>query len=139
MARGLATRFFKALRYREDTSDLLVCAGVGWPPGTVGEVALATDRESPAGYASFAREPVRSNHLTGESKFRTPLLVRDNGVLAAINVPILAGERPYGVREADGVEAITFTPDDSTFMLQVANMLAVALERSNARRATVRA
>lgn len=138
VAKGLGTRHAKALRYREDTNDLLVTAGVGWPPGTIGEVTLTADDSSPAGYAFNRGEAVRCDDLSGESAFRRPPLLRENGVLSAINVPIADGDLPYGVLEGDSTSASAFTPEDSTFMLEVANMLAVALERSHARREIVR-
>ena len=138
VAEGLGTRYAKALRYREDTDDLLVAAGVGWPSGTIGHATLSADDSSPAGHAFNTGEPVRSDHLSDEPAFRTPPLLSENGVLSAINVPIADGDLPYGVLEADSTRTNAFTRDDSTFLLEVANMLAVALERSYARREMVR-
>ncbi|PRY95586.1 signal transduction histidine kinase [Hasllibacter halocynthiae] len=138
VAEGVGAPFVKALRYREAHDDLLVRAGLGWPPGVVGEATLGADHGSPAGYAFLTGEAVRSNDLRGETKFRTPSLLRENGVRAAINVPIADGDRPYGVLEADSTVPDAFVPEDATFMLKVANTLAVALERSAARQEILR-
>src|ERR1700687_3150245 len=49
-AQGLDARVAKVLEYRPDDNRLLVRAGIGWEPGTVGQVSLGVDVESPAGY-----------------------------------------------------------------------------------------
>src|SRR5580693_6335894 len=46
-AQGLETPFAKVLEYLPDDKRLLVRAGIGWVSGTVGQVSLAVDLESP--------------------------------------------------------------------------------------------
>src|SRR3954453_1981949 len=50
-AHGLRARFAKVLEYLPKEKRLMVRAGVGWNPGTIDVVGLATDVGSPAGYA----------------------------------------------------------------------------------------
>src|SRR6476659_10191217 len=50
-SQGLETSLAKVLEYMPDDGRLLVRAGVGWAPGTIGQVSLGIDMESPAGYA----------------------------------------------------------------------------------------
>ena len=45
------------LEYMPGERRLLVGAGVGWEPGTIGNISLGIDMESPAGYAF----PYRAN------------------------------------------------------------------------------
>ena len=78
-ARGLNTRYAKLLVYRPDSQDFLLRNGVGWKPGVVGQATVGADLASPAGYALRTRMPVVSNHLTGESRFRTPAVLSDHG------------------------------------------------------------
>jgi GAF domain-containing protein len=90
-AQGLETRFSKVLEYMPDDKRLLVRAGIGWGPGTVGQVSLGVDLESPAGYAFQTGQNVISNHLQEETRFRTPKLLLDHGIRRAINVLIARG------------------------------------------------
>lgn len=62
-AQGLEASFAKVLEYTPDDRRLLVRAGVGWAPGTIGNVSLGIDMESPAGYAFHTAQIVISNHL----------------------------------------------------------------------------
>src|SRR3954466_1253809 len=66
-AEGLETPFAKVLEYMPEDERLLVRAGVGWGPGTIGEVSLGVDMESPAGYAFHTGQMVLSNHLQQET------------------------------------------------------------------------
>jgi GAF domain-containing protein len=90
-AQGLETPLAKVLEYLPDDKRLLVRAGVGWAPGTIGQVSLGIDMESPAGYALQTGQMVISNHLQAETRFRTPKLLSDHGIKRAINVLIARG------------------------------------------------
>ena len=79
-AQGLDAPFAKALEYMPDENRLLVRAGVGWAPETIGNVSLGIDMESPSGYAFHTGQIVISNHLQEETRFRTPSLLADHGV-----------------------------------------------------------
>ena len=131
-ARGLETRFAKVLEYRPASHDLLLRNGVGWKPGVVGHVVLGADLASPAGFALQTRLPVVSNHLTEESRFRTPAVLVEHGINRAINVIIEGDETvgaPYGVLEADSSDRLSFTSDDVAFLQSLANVLAAAISR----------
>ncbi len=134
-AQGLETSFSKVLVYRPETHDLLVGYGIGWTDGVVGTLALGADLASPAGYALQTGTPVVSNHLGGESRFRTPKLLADHGIMRAINV-IIAGKNgsPFGVLEADSTDRLDFTVHDLAFMQSLGNVLSAAVDR-NARQA----
>jgi two-component sensor histidine kinase len=134
-ARGLETRFSKVLVYQPESRDLLIGYGVGWMDGVVGNVVLGSDLASPAGYALHTGVPVVSNHLAQESRFRTPAVLAEHGILRAINV-IIAGDNgaPFGVLEADSTDRLDFTVHDMAFMQSLANVLSAAVDR-NARQA----
>ena len=135
-ALGLDTEFAKVLEYQPEAGDLLVRAGVGWRPGVVGQVRLGTDLASPAGYALRTGEPVISNHLEGEVRFRTPPLLADHGIRQAINVVIQGEGEPYGVLEADSTHRADFVAQDVPFLQALAGMLGVLIEK-HARQAEV--
>lgn len=116
-------------RDHEDPARLRVCAGVGWKDGVVGVATLGGDLESPAGYAFHTRQPVISNHLEEETRFRTPALMVEHGVRRALNVPVRDGAEPYGVLEVDSTRDGKFSHDDIAFVQAMGNTVAVALER----------
>ncbi len=131
-AQGLDVALAKYLEYRPETDDLLICAGVGWREGTVGQVTLSADTGSPAGYALRMEVPVISNHLEHEQRFRTPDVLIRHGVRRAINVPVRARRRPIGVLEVDSPVAGRFTRSDTAFLDGLGLMISAAIERLEA-------
>src|ERR1700692_1942741 len=134
-AQGLETRFAKVLEYMPDDKRLLVRAGIGWVSGTVGQVSLAVDLESPAGYAFQTGQMVISNHLQEETRFRTPKLLSDHGIKRAINVLIARGGEgnlPFGVLEVDSPDSGQFDLADANFLAGFAGLLGIAIERQQA-------
>ena len=131
-AEGLRVRFAKVMEFLRGETAFLLRAGVGWAPGLVGTARVGADMESPAGYAFRTGEPVISNHLTQETRFRTPSLLADHGVQRAVNVVIRGDGEPYGVLEADSRDPGAFSPHDVTFMQALANTLGLAIEKERA-------
>ena len=129
-ARGLEAQLSKVLVFRPESQDLLIAYGIGWAEGVVGNVVLGADLASPAGYALRTKQPVVSNHLAEEGRFRTPAVLAEHGVLRAINV-IIDGEngQPFGVLEVDSTDRQDFTSHDTAFLQSLANVLAAAVER----------
>lgn len=117
------------LELRADTQSLLVRAGVGWHEGVVGNAVLGADHDSPAGYALRTGEPVVCEDLTREERFIVPPLLREHGVLSAVNVIIRGEGEPFGVLEVDGSERRSFSTDDINFMQGCANLVATAVDR----------
>ena len=132
-AEGLQTKLAKVLRYRPATGDFLVVAGVGWHAGVVGASTLAGGLDSPAGYALLTGEPVRSNYLPEEERFRVPAMLAEHGVQSALNVVVgPPGDETFGVLEADSTNRERFDAADTAFLQSLANVLAAALARAEA-------
>jgi hypothetical protein len=115
-AQGLEARFAKVLEFLPDEDRLMVRAGVGWGPDTIDVVSLSADLGSPAGYAYQTGEMVISNHLETEPRFRTPWLLKDNGIKRAINVLIERGGEGkafFGVLEVDSADPGRFDEADA--------------------------
>ena len=131
-SRGLEARFSKVLVFRPMSQDLLIAYGIGWAEGVVGNVVLGADLASPAGYALRTKQPVVSNHLAAEDRFRTPAVLAEHGILRAVNV-IIDGEdgQPFGVLEVDSTDRLDFTAHDTAFLQSLANVAAAAVERCN--------
>ena len=137
-AEGLGADFAKVLEYLPREDALLIRAGVGWREGVVGVIKLGADIASPAGFALKTGEPVISNHLAGEERFRTPQVMAEHGVRRAVNVIVRGeGDGPaFGVLEADTREAKeSFSPDDVAFLQALANTLGLAIDRERDRAA----
>jgi two-component sensor histidine kinase len=128
-AEGMSAQFCKALEYKPGEDTLLVIAGVGWGPNVVGHAHVGADLASPAGYALKTGQPVISNHLENERRFRTPQLMADHGVRRALNVLIRNREGDFGVLEVDDTREGQFDEADIAFMQGFANLLGGAIER----------
>ena len=128
-ADGLETEFCKVLEYIASENYLLVRAGVGWQPGVVGVATVGADLASPAGYALHTGKPVISNHLDHEDRFRTPDLLRQHGILRAMNVILQGDGKPFGVLEVDSRSGSEFEQRDLAFLQGAANILGMAIER----------
>jgi two-component sensor histidine kinase len=128
-AEGMQAEFCKILEHIPAEKCLLVRAGVGWEPGIVGVAKIGDDLASPGGFALRTGEPVISNHLEHEERFRTPELLVKYGIRRAMNV-ILRGEgKPFGVLEVDSRSECEFSSHDIAFLQGAANLLGMALER----------
>lgn len=128
-AEGMETDFAKILEPIENSNELLVVAGVGWRAGVVGNALIEGDIGSPAGFAFKTGQPVISNHLQGEARFRTPELLAEHGIKRAVNVLIIARELAFGVLEVDTRDEGEFEEADLAFMTGFANFIGVAIER----------
>ena len=133
VAEGLHTDLAKVLRWRPESNDLLVIAGVGWHPGVVGHRTLSGGMESPAGYTIHTGRSTLSRHLAQERRFQTPDLLTEHGGQSAINVMIGQPEQiSFGVLEADSTRRHDFIDADTAFLQAVANVLAAGLARATA-------
>jgi two-component sensor histidine kinase len=131
VAEGLGVRFCKVLELLPGERRLLVRAGVGWRDGVVGHARLEADDGSAAGHALRTDQPVIANDLEAETRFRVPQLLRDHGIVRAINVIIRVDGRPFGVLEADSSIEAPFSESDLSFLHASASLLGVAIERAN--------
>jgi two-component sensor histidine kinase len=133
-AEGMQAEFCKVLEHIPAENRLLLRAGVGWDPGIVGKASVGTDLDSPAGFALRTGQPVISNHLENEQRFRTPDLLVRYGIHRAINVILQGDGRPFGVLEVDSRSEDEFTSHDLAFLQGAANVLGMAIERERQER-----
>jgi two-component sensor histidine kinase len=117
------------MEYLPAVHQFVVQAGVGWKPGVIGSARVGADIESPTGYAFQTGEPVISNHLQGESRFRTPKLLEEHGIKRAINVVIRSEGKSFGALEVDSPTEGRFTGADISFLQGFANLLGGAIDR----------
>ena len=117
---GLETPFAKVLEYMPDEQRLLVRAGVGWAPGTIGQVSLGINMESPAGYTFHTGQIVIfTSRRKPASDAQTAI---GSGIKRAINVLIARGGEghlPFGVLEVDSSDpANSITRMPTSFRLR---------------------
>jgi two-component system, sensor histidine kinase PdtaS len=131
-ARGIGIRHTKLMRYRQEHGDLLIVAGVGWNPGIVGHVTVGADVRSPAGCALQSRQPVTVEDLPNDPEFRYPPVLRDHGIVAALNVPVAVDGTVWGVLEVDSEVSRHFGQMDINFLLVMGNILGAAIHSRQA-------
>lgn len=127
-ARGIGISHSKILRYRQETGDLLMVAGVGWKPGVVGHTSLGTDLASLPGRALRTCRAVIVEDAPHDPEFRYPPVLRDHGIVSALNVPIMIDGAVWGVAEVDSGTRRHFGVDDVQFLSVLANILGLALQ-----------
>jgi signal transduction histidine kinase/HAMP domain-containing protein/ActR/RegA family two-component response regulator len=107
-------------------------AGVGWKAGSVGKVIVPADHVSQAGFTLSAGEPVVVEDLSSETRFRgSPYLV-DHGVISGVTVAVTGHGSVFGVLGVHTTRGRKFTEDEVQFLLSVATLLAMAIERGRA-------
>lgn len=130
--RLLGADFAKVMELQADGETLLVRAGVGWEPGVVGNTTVKAEEGTSEHYAFDAGEPVVSGNLDHEVRFIYPDFLREHGVMAFVNVPIVgrAGEGSYGMLQVDTRMPRDFSERDINFLRTYANLLAATVARA---------
>ena len=126
-ARGIGIGHSKILRYRPEAGDLLMVAGIGWRPGVVGHTALGADLASLPGRALQTRQPVIVEDVPNDPEFRYAPVLRDHGIVSALNVPVVIDGVVWGVAEVDSARPRHFGRDDVQFLSALANILGLAM------------
>src|SRR5579859_4568758 len=113
-----------------DRNALLLRAGVGWRDGLVGHATVDAGLDSQAGYTLLADKAVIVEDLRTEPRFHGPPLLVDHGAVSGMSVIIPGLARPWGTLETHATDRRAFSADDVSFLQAVANLLAMAIERS---------
>ncbi|HZK67658.1 MAG TPA: PAS domain-containing protein, partial [Chloroflexota bacterium] len=129
LAKHLGVEYAKMLELMPDGSRMLLRAGVGWHEGLVGHWTVEAGADTQAGFTLLAQEPVIVSDLRAETRFSGSPLLHDHGVISGISAVIPGRDRPYGVLGIHTYSHRTFTEYDVNFLLSVANVLAMAVER----------
>jgi GAF domain-containing protein len=128
-AEGLGIDKAKVMRYRPDTDDLLIVAGVGWREGVVGHEVLPSDMCSAPGRALRTIRPVSIDDIRDQSGFKPAPVLIEHDVVALLNVPIRSGGTVWGVLEVDGSGPRAFDEEAELFLMGFANLLGAAIRR----------
>jgi PAS domain S-box-containing protein len=129
----LEVEYTKLLKILPDGLSLKVVAGVGWPDGVVGEAVVGIADQSQAGRTLRATEPVVVSDLASEARFQDSSLLEEHDVVSGVSC-IIAGEKePWGILGVHTTRRRHFSPDDVDFVQSVANVVAAATRRAQAR------
>ncbi len=132
VAETLDMDYCKVLELLPERNELLLRTGVGWKPGLVGNATVDTGADSQAGYTLVSNEPVIVDDLRAETRFSGPKLLSEHGVVSGMSTVICGKDRPFGVLGVHTTARRKFSREDTHFLSAVANVLADAIERSNA-------
>ncbi|WP_245441786.1 PAS domain S-box protein [Rhizobium leguminosarum] len=126
---AVETRRSKVLEIQKGGQKLRVRAAVGWQPDIVG-LELDMEDHSSETYSIRTGEPVITQDITKEERFKTPDFMRAAGVAALANVPIfLPGNRTFGLLQVDDVEPRDFCEEDTQFLRTYATILGPVIDR----------
>ena len=130
----LDTDYCKVLELLPGGDEVFLRQGIGWQAGLVGNATVPTDLDSQAGYTLISEEPVIVDDLRTESRFSGPDLLVDHDVVGGISVIIGSVEEPWGVLGTHTTDRRDFSEHDATFVQNVANVLAAAIENRETKR-----
>ncbi|HVL91460.1 MAG TPA: ATP-binding protein [Actinomycetota bacterium] len=110
--------------------EVLLRAGHGWPPATVGT-------KMPAAEGSWVRaildssQPVIIEDLGGDERYHVRIMREVYGVRSSMGVAIVDTDRPYGVLSAHSTRtAAAFSSDEVAFLQAIANLVGIARART---------
>lgn len=132
IARAVEIHHVKVLRYRPETSDLLLVAGVGWKDGVVRSATFSVDLRSPPGRAFQTAEPVSIRDFAEQKDFIRSEFLAAHGIVSVSNVPVLISGAAWGVLEVDSTAPRDFSQDTTEFLTAVATLIGTVM-RHNAR------
>ncbi|HEV2814118.1 MAG TPA: GAF domain-containing protein [Solirubrobacteraceae bacterium] len=130
LADALGAERAGVLEFAPGRDQMIMRAGVGFPPGAVGSMTAQIGPRSQAGFTLASGGPVISDDTAREERFRFSPGLLALGVRSAISVPILAGEEPFGVLGVLASTAGRFDEDDANLVRAAANVLGAAVVRA---------
>jgi len=132
VSQTLELEYCQVLEGEPHEHAMVLRAGFGWQEGLVGVASEPTDLKTQTGFTLTAGEPVVVEDFGSETRFKSSDLLSSHGVISGVTVVISGHGRAYGILGAHATRRRTFTEDEVHFMLAVATVLAMAVERNRA-------
>jgi two-component system, sensor histidine kinase PdtaS len=129
VARAIEVPHVKIMRYRPERADLFIEAGIGWRPGIVGVESVGIDVASPPGRALQTAQPIPIENIKEDPNFRYSEVLREHGIVSAVNVPIIFDGIVWGILEADEDIPRIFEDEEVQFLVAMSHLLAGAIHR----------
>ncbi len=130
VAQTLEVEYCHVLELLPDREKMVLRSGFGWRTGSVGLATVPADPRTQPGFTLTAGEAVVVQDLPTETRFPAPTLLLDHGVVSGMTVAIAGHGGVFGVLGAHTTHRRKFTEDEVHFLLSVATVLAMAVERS---------
>ncbi len=111
---------------------LLLRAGVGWKPGSVGTATVHGDKRSQAGYTLRSGEPVIVADLIAETRFELSKLLMSHGVVSGVTITTPTQDKPFGVFCVHTTKMRAFSSDEVQFLLAAVTSIGMAVQRKRA-------
>jgi signal transduction histidine kinase len=132
-AQTLELEYCNILELEPDGTSLFLRAGFGWNEGCVGRVTVPATDYTQSGFVLTVGEPVVFDDLSQETRFAPSRFLLEHGVRSGITVAISGhGPRPFGLLGAHTTHHRIFSEDEVHFLLSVATLLSMAVERNHA-------
>ncbi|MFC7236479.1 response regulator [Halosegnis marinus] len=132
VAEALDAPFVSLLELDDGGERLVPRANVGWSaveqPAADDDDGVPATEETMAGYIRSRGEAVFLRDLSDEGRFAGHETLRDVGIVSGAGVPVGRGTKPWGVLLVHTRELRSFSPEDATFLRNIANVLATALD-----------
>lgn len=126
----LPVDFVKILELLPGNADLLLRAGYGWNPNSIGTVIASTAQGSYAHFTLSSAQPVVVADFARETRFRIDPYIYDHACVSGMNVTISGrDDRFYGILGVCTKTPRRFVAQEAAFLGAVANLLAGAIAR----------
>lgn len=118
-----------------ECADLLLWAGGGWRSGLLGNASVTRGLETPTGYCFTTGEHTVIEDAALEKRFTDVEFFNVHNLVSGTSVAIQGHNETYGVLAAYANEFRPIVGEDIQFLMTVANVLSVAIERHRAKTA----
>ncbi|MBF2016668.1 MAG: response regulator [Rivularia sp. T60_A2020_040] len=130
IAQSLNIEFCHILEILPSGNVMLLRAGIGWDEGLVRQ-ALLSFNDSLTSNSLLTKEPVIIEDLRQETRFNSPTLLEEYGIISGVSVPIFGVDSAYGVLGVYSPQKRIFNQDDVYFLQAIANVLSGAIEKQH--------
>ena len=130
VAAAVGTDRAKILEIEVPDGTAVVRAGVGWAPDVVGSARVQLSGRSSEAFALRSQAPLIVPDIALETRFEMPQFMRDAGIRAFVNVPIIVpGWKFYGLLQIDATGPLAIGEDTVDFLHTYATLLGYAIDR----------
>jgi len=133
VAGTLAVAFSTIWEVLPDHSALVLRAGTGWPKDALEDMRVAMESSSLVGYTVLSTSPAVVGDWPSETRFKQPSSLRKLGVMSSVYVVIPGQAGLFGCLGVDVGASRMFCDEEIRFLQAVANVLALAIERTQAK------
>lgn len=125
----LQLRFCEVLEFQPSMNAFLLCAGLGWKPGSVSTAIIPLSREFQAGYTFVTQRRVVIEDYNSDTPFVLSPLLNEHNIRSGVTVHIPGHDASFGVLGAYSAASRKFSSDDINFLRSAANIIATAIQR----------